>query len=430
MFLAGLLVGLLLGFCLALLLYCFQPRPTKVEPMEPEPEDKAEAPEELPPQEMRVEVEEEPEVVAEPAPEIFNVVEEVEEEEEEDELPPEPPIEPEPPEPVVELPADDPEMDIEKVIILLYPTLKSIFQFYSSAATVGDADLWRMNLKQWLLLVEDCKIKVTSVRAEIIFKTCVSDGRKSQKKNAHPDFLRVSMSHHAEVSGMAMRSLRGAGSRPNMAEAEKDLGYAEFVNALVHLGWDQVSTLKRAKARQGGAWEVRTTAGLALWNLVEDEVRPRAGRFDGCGALRRALQEPPTKGVLARAMGDNGAFGKAFKRHCNTKTGRMDLRGFDDFARSNRLLSNRNISMVKLRECFVWAGDKDRGQAPEGWFPSDLSNGEGRVLVGPDYCRDEQLTKHEFAMACARIACMTRSKSLEVDQEGLAAAIKDFAASL
>mmetsp|Transcript_129452 Transcript_129452/g.326893 ORF Transcript_129452/g.326893 Transcript_129452/m.326893 type:complete len:145 (+) Transcript_129452:2-436(+) len=90
---------------------------------------------------------------------------------------------------------------------------------------------------------------------------------------------------------MAMRSLRGAGSRPNMAEAEKDLGYAEFVNALVHLGWDQVSTLKRAKARQGGAWEVRTTAGLALWNLVEDEVRPRAGRFDvagPCGELCRS----------------------------------------------------------------------------------------------------------------------------------------------
>jgi len=103
----------------------------------------------------------------------------------------------------------------------------------------------------------------------------------------------------------------------------------------------------------------------------------------------------------------------------------MLLSGFSLWARHSGL--NKQLSMPRLRECFVWAGDKDRGQAPEGWYPSSALSRETRVLVGPDYTRDEKLTRQEFAMACARIAYTTMGfNESEVTPESIAAAIAKF----
>merc|ERR1712129_181969 len=290
--------------------------------------------------------------------------------------------------------------------------------------------MFRMNLKQWLLLLSDCRLDVTKARAEIVFKQCLRDGRACKKPEADPQCFRfrVHQSAHAELDGMAIHSRRGMAGRPRgRAEDEKDLGYAEFVNALVHLGWDHIAKSARAKAQAGGPATVRTTVGMALWNLVEDEIRPVAGHFDGCISLRTALEEQPAKGVLAKALGDAGTFGRAFKTYHDAKTGHMLLSGFDLWARHSGLLTIQKLSVPQLRECFIWAGDKDRGRAPEGWYPSSSLREDAQVFVAPDYSMDEKLNRGEFAMACARIAyIIAGGDGSEVTSESVAAAITMF----
>eukprot|EP00931_Biecheleriopsis_adriatica_P022239 TRINITY_DN14347_c0_g1_i2.p1 TRINITY_DN14347_c0_g1~~TRINITY_DN14347_c0_g1_i2.p1 ORF type:complete len:752 (+),score=118.37 TRINITY_DN14347_c0_g1_i2:37-2292(+) len=410
--LAGFLAGLVLGFFLAWL--CFRRRPVpKVVPeviveVVPDP------PEPTPCEPEPVVEEEPPEPPEEPMEPEEEEIPAIEEEEEEEEIP-----EPDP----------DPGLDIERVLILLYPTLKAIFQFYSSAGTVGDGDLFRMNLKQWLQMLSDSKLDVTKTRAEIIFKESVRDGRAARRPGARPNFLRVHRSDLAELDGMAMQSKRGGGVRHHGVEEEKDLGYAEFVNALLRVAWDGIEQPVRTKARDGGPLQVRIAVGTALWTLVEDKVRPHAGRFDGCISLRDAAEEPPAKGVLAKASSDAGLFGKVFKAYHDNKTGHMLLNGFDLWARHSGL--HKQLSMPRLRECFVWAGDKDRGRAPEGWYPSQSLNEEAKVFIGPDYSRDETLTRQEFALACARIAYILKGPNeSELTPESLAAAIASFSHSI
>eukprot|EP00931_Biecheleriopsis_adriatica_P096629 TRINITY_DN70281_c0_g1_i1.p1 TRINITY_DN70281_c0_g1~~TRINITY_DN70281_c0_g1_i1.p1 ORF type:complete len:697 (-),score=84.12 TRINITY_DN70281_c0_g1_i1:200-2056(-) len=356
------------------------------------------------------------------------------------ELPPDPPVETVvheepvelPEEPVVEVVEEkepDPDLDIERVLILLYPTLKAIFQFYSSAGTVGDGDLFRMNLKQWLQLLNDCKLDVSKTRAEIIFKECVRDGRAAKKVSTGSNILHVHRSDCAELDGMVMQSKRSATVRASGVEEEKDLGYAEFVNALLRLGWDSLPQPARVRARDGGPRDLRAAVGKGLWALVEDKVRPHAGRFDGCISLRQAVEAPPAKGTLAKLEGDTGAFGKAFKTYHDNKTGHMLLSGFDLWARHSGL--HKRLSMPKLRECFVWAGDKDRGKATEGSDPSSVLSDKVKVFTGPDYSRDEKLTRHEFALACARIAYIIKGlNESEPAPESLSTALADFSQNM
>lgn len=114
------------------------------------------------------------------------------------------PMEPEPiPEPSADIPEyastldiiADASLDVEHVLISVYPTLKNIFQYYSYSGS-------RMSKQQFSTLLEDCQLtSIPSERVEVVFDQCSSPG------SAAMGHLRVANSQGAELAGIDRKSV-------------------------------------------------------------------------------------------------------------------------------------------------------------------------------------------------------------------------------
>eukprot|EP00930_Biecheleria_cincta_P003589 TRINITY_DN104524_c0_g1_i1.p1 TRINITY_DN104524_c0_g1~~TRINITY_DN104524_c0_g1_i1.p1 ORF type:complete len:681 (+),score=89.85 TRINITY_DN104524_c0_g1_i1:130-2172(+) len=324
-------------------------------------------------------------------------------------------IEPEPvPEPAAEIlevagTADaDLLLDVEHVLIFVYPTLKSIFQYYSFSGA-------RMSKQQLSALLEDCQLaNIPKQRVEAVFDLCSASGRAAVGN------LRVAKSQEAELEGMLMVS-----EHSGQARFRAYLGISEFVNAILHFAWQRADRAEKQRAREGGPRDVRTALGKAFRIFVEDELKPLAGQADNCMSLRNSLKQAPAKGTLAKSH-ISGVLGQAFKYHADARSGLMSLKNFDRWTRRAGLLKNDRLSSAKLRECFIWAADKDRGGVPADWRTTDSLNENTQVFVGPDCSQDAALTEIEFTLAFARIAHIMFSKSNDITPANLAVAISQL----
>lgn len=299
-------------------------------------------------------------------------------------------------------------LDVEHVLISVYPTLKSIFQYYSYSGA-------RMSKQQFSTLLEDCQLaNIPHERIEAVFDRCSAPGR------AGMGHLRVTSSQEAKLEGMLMVS-----EHSGQARFRAYLGISEFVNAMLYLAWERADRAQKQRARDGGHQHVRTALGEAFLAFVEDELKPLAGQADSCMSLRNSVRQAPAKGILAKSH-ISGVLGQAFRYHADARSGVMPLKHFDRWTRRAGLLSNERLSSQKLRECFIWAVDKDRGDVPSDWRTTDSLNENCKVFTGPDCSKDAALTEIEFTLAFARVAHIMFSKSNDITPANLAVAISQL----